>query len=286
MDYRKKFIVEPGSKIRLGDFDADYRGDDLSRDQARSETDQLLSDIEALQYLLYAEHNHALLIVLQGIDAAGKDGVCRHVIKAMNPQGCSVVGFKQPSTLERQHDFLWRVHARAPGRGQVAVFNRSHYEDVLIVRVHELVDKQIWRQRYGMINDFERLLANNNTTIVKFFLYISKDEQLERFERRLEDKSRHWKISESDYSERRRWDDYIDAYEDMLHKCSTEHAPWYVIPANRKWFRNLAVSHIIKATMADLNLQLPAPTVDIEDIRKKYHAAVARQEAERNSNGG
>lgn len=283
MDYRKKLIVEPGSKVRLDTIDADYRGDNLSRDQAKLETDQLLAEIEALQYLLYAERNHSLLIVLQGIDAAGKDGVCRHVIKAMNPQGCTVTGFKQPSTIERQHDFLWRIHQKTPGLGQVAVFNRSHYEDVLIVRVHELAEKSVWQQRYGMINDFERLLTNNNTTVLKFFLYISKDEQLQRFERRLEDKNRHWKISESDYTERRRWDDYIAAYEDMLHKCSTEHAPWYVIPANRKWFRNLAISHIIKATMADLNLQLPTPTVDIDDVRVRYHAAVARQEQERNS---
>jgi len=286
LDYRKKFMVKPGAKVRLGEIDAGYHGDDLSRDQAISETDQLLDEIAALQYLLYAEHKHALLIVLQGIDAAGKDGVCRHVIKAMNPQGCSVAGFKQPSTIERQHDFLWRIHRRTPGLGQVAVFNRSHYEDVLIVRVHGLAEESVWRQRYGLINDFEALLANNNTTVLKFFLYISKDEQLERFERRLEDKNRHWKISESDYSERRRWDDYIDAYEDMLRNCSTERAPWYVIPANRKWFRNLAISHIIKATMADLNLKMPAPTIDIDDIRKKYHAAVERQELERESNGG
>ena len=283
MDYRRKLRIKPGSKVRLDAIDPDYHGEGLTKDQALPETGQLLEDIRALQYLLYAEQNHALLIVLQGIDAAGKDGVCRHVIRAMNPQGCSVYGFKQPSTLERRHDFLWRVHLRAPARGQVAVFNRSHYEDVLIVRVHELVEEQVWRPRYDQINDFERLLTANNTTILKFFLYISKDEQLERFERRLDDKSRHWKISESDYSERRRWDEYIAAYEDMLENCSTRQAPWYVIPANRKWFRNLAISHIVKATLDDLNLQLPEPTVDIDDIREKYHAALARQRQERAS---
>ena len=283
MDYREKLIVTPGSKVRLADIDPDYHGEGLSKQSAKGETDSLLDEIAALQFLLYAEGHHALLIVLQGIDAAGKDGVCRHVIKAMNPQGCSVVGFKQPSTLERSHDFLWRVHLRAPGTGQVAVFNRSHYEDVLVARVHGLVDDSVWQRRYGLINDFETLLTENNTTIIKFFLYISKDEQLERFARRLEDKSRHWKISESDYTERRRWDEYIAAYEAMLERCSTAQAPWYVIPANRKWFRNLAVSQIIKATLKDLNLQLPKPTVDIDDIRKRYHAAVARQRREQSA---
>ncbi|MEM7443394.1 MAG: polyphosphate kinase 2 family protein [Pseudomonadota bacterium] len=280
MDYRQKLRIEPGSKVRLGDIDPTYRGDGLSKGDALAETARLLDDIRALQYLLYAEQHHCLLIVLQGIDAAGKDGVCRHVIRAMNPQGCSVFGFKQPSTLERRHDFLWRVHLRAPARGQVSVFNRSHYEDVLIVRVHGLVPEDVWRPRYDQINDFESLLAANGTKILKFFLYISKDEQLERFERRLDDESRHWKISESDYSERLLWDDYITAYEEMLHRCSTEHAPWYVIPANYKWFRNLAISHIIKGAMVDLDLQLPKPSVDIADIREKYHAARARQQWE------
>lgn len=285
MDYREKLMVAPGSKVRLADIDPDFHGDGLSKKTAKEAIEGLLDEIAAQQFLLYAEGKRALLIVLQGIDAAGKDGVCRHVIKAMNPQGCTVTGFKQPSTIERRHDFLWRVHQRAPALGQVAVFNRSHYEDVLVVRVHGLVKPAIWRQRYKQINDFETLLSRNNTTILKFFLYISKDEQLERFERRLEDKSRHWKISESDYTERRRWDEYIKAYEDMLHRCSTGRAPWYVIPANRKWFRNLAISHIIKATLADLNPQPPAPTVDIDDIRRRYHAAVARQEREREGNG-
>lgn len=280
MDYREKLMVAPGSKVRLADIDPDYHGEGLSKQSTVGEIDGLLDDIAALQFLLYAEGHHALLIVLQGIDAAGKDGVCRHVIKAMNPQGCIVTGFKQPSTLERSHDFLWRVHLRAPPMGQVAVFNRSHYEDVLVARVHGLVDESVWQQRYGLINDFETLLTEHNTTVIKFFLYISKDEQLERFARRLEDKSRHWKISESDYTERRRWDEYIAAYEAMLERCSTAHAPWYVIPANRKWFRNLAVSHIIRATLKDLDLQLPKPTVDIDDIRKRYHAAVARQRRE------
>lgn len=281
MDYRTKLVVAPGASVRLSDIDPDYHGEGLSRKIAKAETRRLLDEISALQFLLYAEHNHSLLIVLQGIDAAGKDGVCRHVIKAMNPQGCTVTGFKQPSTLERQHDFLWRVHRHAPGLGQVAVFNRSHYEDVLVVRVHGLVETKVWRQRYRQINDFESLLTKSNTTILKFFIYISKDEQLERFERRLEDKTRHWKISESDYTERRRWDAYIEAYEEMLHRCSTKQAPWYVIPANRKWFRNLAISNIIQATMADLNLQPPPPTVDIDDIRQRYHAAVARQRHDR-----
>src|SRR5205823_3616137 len=228
-----------------------------------------------LQELMYAERKHALLIVLQGIDTAGKDGVCWHVVKGMNPQGCSVTGFKQPSEVERAHDFLWRVHPHAPARGYVSVFNRSHYEDVLVVRVHKLVPKEVWQQRYDVINEFERLLVLNNTAILKFFLYISKDEQLERFKQRLDDPAKHWKISAADYKEREFWDDYVLAYEDMLSKCSTKHAPWYIAPSNHKWFRNLAVSQIICATLTGLGMKMPEPSVDIAEIKKLYQQAAA-----------
>jgi PPK2 family polyphosphate:nucleotide phosphotransferase len=224
---------------------------------------------------MYAERKHALLIVLQGIDTAGKDGVCWHVVKGMNPQGCSVTGFKQPSEVERAHDFLWRVHPHAPARGYVSVFNRSHYEDVLVVRVHKLVPKEVWQQRYDVINEFERLLVLNNTAILKFFLYISKDEQLERFKQRLDDPAKHWKISAADYKEREFWDDYVLAYEDMLSKCSTKHAPWYIVPSNHKWFRNLAVSQIICATLTGLGMKMPEPSVDIAEIKKLYQQAAA-----------
>jgi PPK2 family polyphosphate:nucleotide phosphotransferase len=191
----------------------------------------------------------------------------------MNPQGTSVFGFKQPSKYEAAHDFLWRAHLRTPGQGEVVVFNRSHYEDVLVVRVHKLVPDSMWSARYDLINDFEKMLSQNGTTILKFFLHISPEEQLSRFKQRLDDPSRHWKISESDYSERELWLQYMEAYEDAMALTSKKRAPWYIIPANHKWFRNLAVSQIIADTMDDMGLQLPATQVDIAELRRKYHAA-------------
>jgi PPK2 family polyphosphate:nucleotide phosphotransferase len=191
----------------------------------------------------------------------------------MNPQGTFVFGFKQPSKEEAAHDFLWRVHSRTPAKGEVVIFNRSHYEDVLVVRVHKLVPRSVWSKRYDLINDFETMLSQNGTTILKFFLHISPEEQLARFKQRLDDPSRNWKISESDYSERELWPQYVEAYEDAMALTSTKHAPWYIIPANHKWFRNLAVSQIIADTMDDMGLKLPPTHVDIADIRRKYHAA-------------
>lgn len=275
MDYRKKLIVEPGSKIRLRDIDPAFHGEHATHEAALADLQKEVARLTQLQYLLYAEKKHALLIVLQGIDAAGKDGTCWHVLTAMNPQGTTVTGFKQPSEEERAHDFLWRINKHTPALGQVAVFNRSHYEDVLVVRVHDLVAKDVWSKRYALINDFERRLAQQGTTILKFFLYISPEEQLERFRQRLEDPHRQWKISESDYKERAFWDKYIAAYEDMLVKCSTDDAPWYVIPSNHKWFRNLAISRIIADTLDELNMQIPKPTVDLQAIRQQYHVAAA-----------
>jgi len=270
----KRLKVEPGSKVKLSDIDPDFHGAHKSEDEAKAELQHNLNRITELQRKLYADRRHCLLIVLQGIDGAGKDGTCWHVVSAMDPQGVSVTGFKQPSAEERDHDFLWRVHPHAPGLGQVAVFNRSHYEDVLVVRVHDLVPKHVWKQRYDFINDWERLLVDEkNTTILKFFLYISKDEQLSRFKDRLDDPARQWKISDSDYSERKLWDKYIDAFETAISKCSTKHAPWFVIPANHKWFRNIAVSEIVVRAMEDMNLSLPKPTVDLQQIRKLYHQA-------------
>ena len=274
MDYRKNLIVEPGSRIRLSSVDASFHGKHETHEAALDDLQKQIARLTHLQYLLYAEKRRALLVVLQGIDAAGKDGTCWHVMSAMNPQGTTVVGFKQPSEEERAHDFLWRVHRHTPALGQVAVFNRSHYEDVLVVRVHKLVPKKDWSQRFDLINDFEKMLADHGTAIVKLFLYISPEEQLERFKQRLDDPHRQWKISDSDYKEREYWDKYIQAYEDMLEKCSTKHAPWYVIPSNHKWFRNLAVSHVIADTLEDLGMKMPEPTVDLDLIRRKYHAAV------------
>jgi PPK2 family polyphosphate:nucleotide phosphotransferase len=233
--------------------------------------------MDKLQYLLYADGSQSLLVVLQALDAAGKDGVIRHVFSGMNPQGTFVFGFKQPSKEEAAHDFLWRAHRHAPSKGEVVIFNRSHYEDVLVVRVHKLVPHSVWSKRYELINDFETGLVRNNTTILKFFLHMTPEEQLARFKQRLDDPSRHWKISEGDYSEREFWPKYVEAYEDAIALTSTKRAPWYIIPSNHKWFRNLAVSQIIADTMDEMGLKLPPTHVDIAAIRRKFHAA-ERQE--------
>lgn len=280
MSFRKSLIVEPGSDVRLKDIDPAAHHGVKDKAAAKKELAEVLPQITSLQEKLYAEKQHALLIVLQGIDAAGKDGVCWHVITAMNPQGCYVASFKKPTPSEAAHDFLWRVHQRVPAFGEVAVFNRSHYEDVLVARVHELVPKPVWKRRYEAINAFESLLSLHNTTIVKFFLYISKEEQLARFAKRLDDTDRQWKISLSDYGERERWDDYIDAFEAMLSKCSTDVAPWYVIPSNHKWFRNLATASIILETLKKMHIEPPTPTVDIPEIRRRYHAAIKEEDSD------
>ena len=279
MDYRKKFLVVPGSHIRLGDFDPQFtdRGED--KRSALLKIKKFQQRMDSLQFQLYAERKRSLLICLQGPDAGGKDGVVRHVLGSMNPQGCRVVSFKEPSSEERAHDFLWRIEHRTPASGEVVVFNRSHYEDVLIVRVHDLVPRKVWSKRYEQINAFEERLIANHTHILKFFLHISKEEQLRRFKKRLEDPGSQWKISEADYSEREYWDDYMAAYEDALGKCSTGAAPWFIIPSDHKWFRNLAISQIIVETMEKLGIELPKPSVDIAAIRKEYHEAVHEAKA-------
>jgi PPK2 family polyphosphate:nucleotide phosphotransferase len=275
MDYRNKFVAEPRAKVRLSKIDPSYRGNHETREAALPEIQRHVERLGKLQYLLYAAGNLSLLVVLQALDAGGKDGVIRHVFSGMNPQGTFVFGFKQPSKEELAHDFLWRVHLRAPGKGDLVIFNRSHYEDVLVVRVHSLVPESVWSKRYDQINDFEAMLSRNGTTILKFFLHISPEEQLSRFKQRLDDPSRQWKISESDYSERELWLKYMDAYDDAIAKTSTKQAPWYIIPANHKWFRNLAVSQIIADTMEEMGLKLPPTLVDIAEIRRKFHAAEA-----------
>ena len=205
MDYRKKFVVEPGAKVRLSKIDASYTGKDETHEQALAEIQTHVERMDKLQYLLYADNHQSLLVILQALDAAGKDGVIRHLFSGMNPQGTSVFGFKQPSKYEAAHDFLWRAHLRTPGTGEVVVFNRSYYEDVLVVRVHKLVPDSVWSKRYDLINDFEKTLSQNGTTILKFFLHISPEEQLSRFKQRLDDPARHWKISETDYPECELW---------------------------------------------------------------------------------
>ncbi|HUI20030.1 MAG TPA: polyphosphate kinase 2 family protein [Methylocella sp.] len=273
MDYRKQFLVEPDQKFRLSQVDPAFKGHHESHQAAADELERYHRKLGQMQALLYAEKHHAILIVLQALDAGGKDGTVDHVFAAFNPQGASVIGFKQPTPLELEHDFLWRVHPHAPPKGWVSIFNRSHYEDVLVTRVHKLIDKKTWTKRYELIRGFETSLFESGTTILKFFLHISKEEQLARFEKRLDDPAHNWKISESDYSERELWNDYVAAYEDALSTTSTPHAPWYVIPSNHKWFRNLAVSQIVAETMDDLGMSFPSPSVDLAEIRRKYHAA-------------
>jgi PPK2 family polyphosphate:nucleotide phosphotransferase len=287
MNFTKRFRVDPGSKVDISAIDPGFRGNHLNENEAAAELQRHLQRITKSQRALYAERNHSLLIVLQGIDGAGKDGTCWHVISAMDPQGVQVRGFKQPTAEERDHDFLWRVHPHAPARGNVAIFNRSHYEDVLVVRVHKLAPKEIWKPRYDFINEWEKMLAiENKTTILKFFLYISKDEQLARFKERLDDPAHQWKISASDYTERNKWDDYIEAFEAALSRCSTEHAPWFVIPSNHKWFRNLAVSAIVADALEDMKIEVPKPTVDIEEIRRLYHQASEAESRKKKSRAG
>ena len=273
MDYRKKLVVEPGSKVRLSKIDPSYSGEHESHEKALPEIQANVERMDKLQYLLYADGSQSLLVVLQALDAAGKDGVIRHVFSGMNPQGTFVFGFKQPSKDEAAHDFLWRAHLRTPEKGEVVVFNRSHYEDVLVVRVHKLVERRVWSKRYDLINDFEKILIQNRTTILKFFLHISEDEQKRRLEARIQDPTRNWKFSMADIEERRHWDDYRKAYEDALSRTSTERAPWYVVPSDRKHIRNFVASEIIADSLDELKISRPKPTVNLEAIRKKYHEA-------------
>lgn len=274
MNYLERFRVEPGSKVELGKIDAGFKDQHESHERALPEIDMYCEKLRDLQYLMYAEGKRSLLICLQGRDAAGKDGTIKHVLGAMNPQGCPVTSFKVPSKEEASHDFLWRCHKATPSKGQVAIFNRSHYEDVLVVRVHNLVSEKVWSKRYDLINDFERMLFENGTHILKFYLHIDADEQLTRFKQRIDDPTRHWKISDADYVERGYWDAYTDAFEAALSKCSTRYAPWFVIPSNHKWFRNLAISQIVVDTLEALDMKFPAPSVDIAAIKKKYHSLV------------
>ena len=267
------FRIKPGKKLRLKDIDPAYCGRHKSEGEAGPAIAHYRQKMANLQPRLYADKTQSVLIVLQALDAAGKDGTVNHVLSALNPQGASVTGFKQPTPEELAHDFLWRIHPHTPGKGEIAVFNRSHYEDVLVTRVHKLIDKPTWKERYQRIREFEELLVENRTCILKFYLHISKEEQLARFAQRLDDPARNWKISESDYTERAYWDDYIAAFEDAIMATSTKDAPWFVIPANHKWFRNLAVSQIVAEAMEGLHLNFPKPTVDLAEIRRKYHAA-------------
>ncbi len=262
----KELLVRPGSRIKLDEIDpGDTHGHEKAA--AAEQLQKNLDRLSVLQYLLYAESRRSLLVVLQGIDAGGKDGTIQHVMSGLNPQGVRVTSFKVPEGAEKRHDYLWRVHNAVPEFGQIGIFNRSHYEDVLVVRVHKLVPKSVWEKRYAQINDFERMLTDSGTRVVKILLYIDKDEQAKRFRERLDDKAKNWKFSPADLKEREHWDEYISAYQDMLRNCSTKNAPWYVIPANRKWFRNLAVSQILREELEAMHLRYPEPVADLSAIK-------------------
>lgn len=267
MTLTQQLRVAPGRKLDLARVHAGATPGVRSKAKAEALLARNLEQLRDLQYLMYAENRRSLLIVLQAMDSGGKDGTIRKVMSGLNPQGCTVASFKVPSDEERDHDFLWRIHKEMPRRGNFGIFNRSHYEDVLVVRVHESVPAAVWKARYEQINAFERILAENDTVIVKFFLHIDKDEQLERLKARIDDPTKHWKISSSDFSERKLWDDYQAAYQEALTRCSTAVAPWYVIPANHKWYRNYAVSQILVETLAKLDMKFPKPSVDIRKLR-------------------
>ena len=252
-------------KIKLQDFDTSFTAG-LDKEKAQDHFKELNAELDALQEEMYAAGTHSILIVLQGMDTSGKDGAIRHVLRNVDPQGCRVESFKVPTEEELAHDFLWRAHKVAPRLGMFGVFNRSHYEDVIVVRVHELVPQQVWKARYEQINQFEALLASSNTIVLKFFLHISKDEQEQRLLAREKDTLKAWKLSAGDWREREHWDDYMKAYEDMLNRCSKETAPWYIVPADKKWFRNLAISEVLVETMKEY---LPAWQTKLDEMRKQ-----------------
>lgn len=258
----KQHLVRPGEKVSLADIDPRDKGPHKGKADAVDDLRAAHEQLVELQKVLYAEARRGLLIVLQAMDTGGKDGTIRAVMSGVNPQGCYVTSFKAPSQEELAHDYLWRVHARVPRRGMIGIFNRSHYEDVLIVRVHGLVPPEVWRKRYDQINHFERYLAENDITIIKFFLHISREEQKKRLQARLDDPSKHWKFSVDDLPERERWDDYQKAYEDMLNRTSTEWAPWHVVPADRKWYRNVVVNHTIAETLRRMDPRYPRNDID------------------------
>jgi PPK2 family polyphosphate:nucleotide phosphotransferase len=252
--------------IRLKDFNPDYH-EGLDKDEARDKTLKLCERIGELQSLLYANGQHALVIMLQGMDTSGKDGTVRHVLDRVNPAGVETANFKAPSSEERAHDYLWRIHKSLPRYGNIGVFNRSHYEDVLIVRVLKLEPVHVWRPRYEQINAFEKHLANNRVTLLKFFLHISKDEQAERFKARLADPRKNWKFQPEDLKMRQLWSKFMAAYEDAINYCSTHYAPWHIIPANRKWYRDYAVSRIVVKALDDMKLKWPKPREDLSKYK-------------------
>ena len=255
------YRIKPGACFSLKEFDPDDTGRYKKSDKARvkAAADDLVTKLDRLQERLYANGTRALLIVIQGMDTSGKDGTIKNVMSGVNPQGCRVASFKAPSEKELSYDFLWRVHQEVPRKGYIGIFNRSHYEDVLITHVHGWVSRKVVRQRLDQINDFEEMLAENGTKILKLFLHISKDEQKERLMERIRDPEKRWKFNLGDLEERQRWDEYMEAFEEVLSATSTSHAPWYVIPANRKWYRNLIVAELVVQLLTEMKLSTPPP---------------------------
>jgi len=262
----EKFIVKPGCKVDLSRYDPEYTAGFKDKEQTQELLTKNQLRLRELQYLLYAHNRYALLVILQAMDAGGKDGTIRHVMYGVNPQACKVTSFKKPSAEELDHDFLWRIHKAVPPKGEIGIFNRSHYEDVLVVRVHNIVPQKIWSKRYKQINDFEQILATSNVKILKFFLHISKKEQKQRFQKRLDNPNKNWKMNPKDLEERKLWDKYTEAYEAVFNKCSTKYAPWFIIPSNKKWFRNLVISQIIVETLEKLDMEFPKPDFDPKKI--------------------
>lgn len=267
MTIAERYRISPKTAVNLKEWDPD----DLSAfkgGKAKAEPQLVKSSarLSELQGVLYAEHKHKVLMVLQALDCGGKDGTIEHVFKGVNPQGVRVAAFKAPTPIELDHDYLWRVHRQTPGRGEITIFNRSHYEDVLAVRVHDLVPKKVWRRRYQQINDFERMLAEEGVTIVKFYLHISKDEQRKRQRERLKDPRKKWKFNAGDLQDRELWGDYMKAYEEALSETSTDWAPWYVVPANHNWYRNLVVASVLVETLERLKMSYPAPKIDVKKM--------------------
>lgn len=276
MNFFQDLKVSPKNNLSLAKIDAEANDYKIEKEEAKQKTAENLEKIKNLQEKLFAEHKQSVLVVLQAIDGGGKDGTIENIFGPLNSNGCRVASFKVPTQIEADHDFLWRIHAQTPAKGEIVVFNRSHYEQVLVVRVHEFEQLEINETRYEQINEFEKLLVANNTHILKFFLHISKDEQLKRFKARLDDESKHWKLSAGDYAERALWNDYQDAFEQMLNKCSKEIAPWFVIPANKKWFRDYAISNILVEALENLNIQMPKTQENLEEIKKLYEAEAAK----------
>ncbi|MDZ7316987.1 MAG: polyphosphate kinase 2 family protein [candidate division KSB1 bacterium] len=261
------FLVPPNTRVDLSQWDpADDRGLGIDKKKAEKKIEKLNDRLEALQELLYAEGKHKVLVVLQGMDTSGKDGVIRHVFDGVNPQGVRVAAFKRPTPEELAHDYLWRVHKQTPAAGEIVIFNRSHYEDVLVVRVHGLVPEKVWKRRFEHINHFERLLADEGTTIVKFFLHISPEEQKKRLQERLEKPEKQWKFNVGDLAERKLWSEYMRAYEDVLSKTSTDWAPWYIVPSDKKWLRNLVISTILVEMLEGLKMSSPKPAQDLSGV--------------------